>query len=120
MTRVRTWATYKRKKFVDLGHQNSTTIPDQAVSIKQILAQHSRGMPLPAERAGQYFGDSDHVPDFEVMDKMEILDWKRENQDRIQELKAEIQRMQEVEPELPPDPTPPPTPDPTPQPPDNQ
>lgn len=88
---IRTWHTYEPAILKPMTAK-SCTIPGQATSIKKILEQHSRGIPLPQNTEGQYFGDID-VPDFEGMDLVDIAEYTKNLQDETRRLKVEIQEQ---------------------------
>lgn len=89
--------TYKPKTRKRLGKRQRLTIPGQAISVKEILAKHSRGMPIPKDNHGQYFGEID-VPDFESMDLTEIADYTKELKALTENLESQLkQRSEEKE-----------------------
>lgn len=65
--------------------QPSITVPDEAMNLKQILARMRRGETLPITRNG-YMSDSDDFdsPDFEEMDRMDIVDKSSLVEDHIE------------------------------------
>lgn len=89
MRKVRSWSNYKPKKIENQDYGKSLTVPDQSMSLHQLLYNYTRGMPLPQERQGEYLGD-EYVPDFQSMDLSEIADYKMELQENIKELEAQI------------------------------
>ena len=98
MRTILNWFTYQPKtdkKARKKLQKPSMTVPDQAISIRKILEQHSRGMPLPPDVKGQYFGDI-NVPDFDSMDLSEIYDYKKDLQETIEYGKKEIKDAQDA------------------------
>ena len=89
---LRNWYTYKPTKQKPMTGK-SCTIPGQATSIKSILEKHSRGIPLPQNTEGQYFGDTD-VPDFEGMDLVDIAEYTKNLQQETRRLQAQIKEQQ--------------------------
>lgn len=85
--------TYTPRVLKDLGKQRSVTIPGQSQSLKQILAQHSRGMPLPPDSKGQYFGELD-VPDFEEMDLTDLMEYTRDLRDDIHDMTENLRKAE--------------------------
>lgn len=73
----------------------SATVPDDALSIKEILDRYARGLPLGGERVPVY-NNEELLPDFERMSEIERLEWLHSNADYISELKAQVQ--QEAQP----------------------
>lgn len=86
--------SYKPRQLKDFGKQKSMTIPGQEQSLRQILAQHSRGMPLPEDTKGQYFGDLD-VPDFEEMDLTDLMEYTKDLKDDILDMTANLRKSEE-------------------------
>jgi len=84
-----TWARRRTpKESISQWPEPKITVPNTTPSLRKLLEQHSRGMPLPQEREGQYFGDME-VPDFEQMDPIEIKEF-RDN------LRADIDNMERI------------------------
>lgn len=73
----------------------STTIPDQSMSIKEILDRFARGLPLDGYRVPVWDGEED-LPDFNRMDLADIENYMRNNQEEIQYLQAEQKQLAEM------------------------
>lgn len=54
----------------------SMTIPDQALTVREIMDRYSRGLPLDGQRVPIYEGEEEGMPDFRNMDLSEIEDYK--------------------------------------------
>jgi len=52
----------------EVNTQPSLTIPDQTLSIKQIMDRFSKGLPLDGHREAIYNGEDDDMPDLAHMD----------------------------------------------------
>ncbi|QCS37364.1 hypothetical protein [Tortoise microvirus 93] len=72
----------------------SETVPDQTLSLQEILYRHSRGLPIPS-LSGTY-SDED-LPDLRTLDLSEIQEIKERNIDRIAQLRDEIQQAELVQ-----------------------
>ncbi len=69
----------------DMG--KSMTLPDQNLTIQQLLERHSRGVPLGAvDKQGEYFDTE--VPRFN--DLTEMLEYKKELEEKRKELTKQI------------------------------
>lgn len=65
----------------------SMTLPDQNLTIQQLLERHSRGVPLGAvDKQGEYFDTE--VPRFN--DLTEMLEYKKELEEKRKELTKQI------------------------------
>lgn len=89
MRKVRKQATYVSNVIIGADYGKSKTIPDQAVSVAEMLFKYSRGIPLPQERQGEYFGDV-FIPDFGAMDISELAEYKMELMSNQKELEAQL------------------------------
>lgn len=73
----------------------SMTIPDQSMSVQEILLRHSRGLSVPGDgRVPQYFGD-DVVPDLGRMDKIDLEMYRRNIAGEIVDLRNRLKDEQE-------------------------
>lgn len=59
------------------GGGKSMTIPDQALSIKDIMRRYASGLSFNGEKVGEYTGEEVDLPDFKTMDLSEIHDFKK-------------------------------------------
>lgn len=62
--------------------QPSKTVPDQTMSIKEILYKYAHGLPLESEKVPIYNGE-DEFPDFKRMDISEQHEYLKRNQELI-------------------------------------
>lgn len=95
MSKALSWVTYKSKdhtKEEGVGYGKSVTVPDQALSLKQLLYNYTRGIPI-NERHGEYLGDS-YVPDFNTMDLADIADYKANLSEEIADLEARVKQAE--------------------------
>lgn len=73
--------------------QISLTIPDQTKTIKELLANHSRGIPSGvSELQGEYFDEP--IPVFS--DITEIVEYKRQLMERNKEVTALIRKEKKI------------------------
>lgn len=94
---VRNQFTYeeKRRKAKKITMPKSLTIPGQETKLRTILEQHSRGMALPPDKEGQYFGEVD-VPDFEGMDLVDLMEYTKELKDTITEMQVRVKEETKI------------------------
>jgi len=71
----------------------SQTIPDQTMSVKEILSRYSRGLPLEGNKTPIYNGE-EIIPDLRRMDLSEIQEMQQENQRYITEETEKIETEQ--------------------------
>jgi len=78
---------FNRHLFPHTGEVNnmpSRTIPDQTLSMQEILTRYARGLPLTNGKQPIYNGDED-LPDLKTMDLAEIQEYKENIQSQIKE-----------------------------------
>jgi len=75
----------------------SETVPDDALTIKQIIQKHTQGMPIPPSkiREGAYNGGDFDSPDLESLSRLDLADkheyaetLREQNEAKIAELKS--------------------------------
>lgn len=87
-----TKSKYKGKKM----DQTVNTIPDQNLSIRQLLDRHSRGLPLGAtNHQGEYF--ETEIPRFD--DIVDMMEYKKELVKEHEELTKKIEAEQKAQAE---------------------
>ena len=74
----------------------SETIPDQSMSVKQIMQRYAQGMPLGGQREPIYEGEDFEYAgiDFNKLDLSEKYDLLQENLQRIEDMKYELQQQE--------------------------
>lgn len=83
-----TWARKRTpKELINEWPEEKITVPNTTPSLRKLLEQHSRGMPLPQSKEGQYFGDIE-LPDFDQMDPIEVKEYRDNLRDDIDELRS--------------------------------
>lgn len=61
----------------EINNEPSCTVPDQTMSIREILQRYSRGLPI-GGRNDLYYDEDDTMPDYKTLDLAEIQEL-REN-----------------------------------------
>lgn len=85
---------------VDKGEVNtqpSQTVPDQTLSLKELLDRYARGLPIVGEKFPIYNGDEEDLPDLKKMDLSEIADLKEKLDKQIKEQQGELLIQQHAE-----------------------
>lgn len=75
----------------------SQTVPDQAMSVTEILRRFARGLPLGGQRVPIYEGEEDVTPDLRTLDLAEIQELKENNLYQIQTLKSQLNEKAQVQ-----------------------
>lgn len=68
----------------------SMTIPDQTMSLQEILLKHSRGLPLTAVKVPIYEGDENLHPELSKMDIVDRHLYVERMQEELAELKIQL------------------------------
>lgn len=72
----------------------SMTVPDQSMSIQEIVRRYASGLPLGGERVPFYMDEDTDLPDLSKMDKIERLETLRELADEYTEKTTKIKNAQ--------------------------
>lgn len=94
---IRTSANYRLgqlKTDFETANPVSETVPDQALSLSELLTRYSRGQNVPT-RPGTYYGD-EPIPDIEKLDFFEKQELKQQNAEYIQTLRDELHEAEET------------------------
>lgn len=68
----------------------SKTIPDQSMSVQEIMRRFAQGLPLGGEKVPIYDGDEEYLPDPKTLDISEIEDMKIANRNEIANKKQRL------------------------------
>lgn len=85
----------ENKRFERVGTV-SKTIPDQTMSVAEIMHRYAKGLPISGERVPVYHGDEEFIPDIKTLDLSEIEDMKIQAQNTIA---AERKKIADLEAE---------------------
>lgn len=69
----------------------SMTIPDQTMSIREIMKRFASGLPIDGEKVPIYDGEEDAMPDMSKMDLAERQEWLEQAKTELAEVKARIE-----------------------------
>lgn len=70
----------------------SLTVPDQTMSLREILSRHSRGLPISGVKVNpEYHGDTEDLVDFRTMDLAEKEDFIKAKADELKSIKDKLE-----------------------------
>lgn len=88
--RVKTWlnaGTFEKKG--EVNNLPSMTVPDQSMTIKEIMDKYTRGIPVNAAKVPIYDEDDD-MPDLRTLDISEIADLRHQYEAELQETTTKL------------------------------
>lgn len=90
----------KKGEAFDLEAEPSLTVPDQGMTIQEILERYTRGGEVRVLKP-QYLEDSgtdvgSMIPDFEKMDKLDKIDMAREVGEYIESVQKDVRKRKSV------------------------
>lgn len=74
----------------------SKTIPDQSLSVQQIMERYARGLPLDGVRVPVYLGDEIEFPEMERLDLTERQQLIAEARERTKLIQEELQNQEKA------------------------
>lgn len=77
----------KNKSKAETFFSESQTVPDQSMSMKDMLARFVRGLPLPRAKTPIYDGDVD-MPDFSQMDLVDVQEMLEKHKAQLTEIRS--------------------------------
>lgn len=83
---------------VDFSKEESVVVPDQSMSLQEILERFTRGEPLPVMHETQYGDDDLDNPlneDLEKMANADLVD-KAEYRDRLKEVQVNYEKQEKI------------------------
>lgn len=83
------------------NYSPSKTIPDQTLSLRELLDRYARGIPIEGEKTPIYHGDEIEMPDLKTMDLSEIAELReritadiKEQQEKLQMERYEVDKKE--------------------------
>lgn len=73
----------------EVNQQPSLTVPDQTMSMRQILARHSRGLPISNGKEPIYHGEDDYIPDPRTLDLVDRQEYAEKLQETVKTYKQQ-------------------------------
>lgn len=92
---------FNADQFPDKGEVNdqpSKTIPDQTMSIREIVARFQRGLPIDAGKVPIYHGEDIELPDIRKLDLVEIQEMKQQIGEDITNLENQYNELKKPKP----------------------
>lgn len=83
----------RHQKDQEVNHEPSKTIPDQSMSLKEILDRHSKGLPVLGERVPIYHGEDEFFPNTAKLDLAEQQELKNSVGREIERVKATLEAI---------------------------
>lgn len=68
----------------------SMTVPDQTMSVRELLERYHRGLPLGGEKVPIYDGEEDYMPDLATMDLADRQAYLEETEKELSRIKKSI------------------------------
>lgn len=68
----------------------SMTVPDQSLTVRELMDRFARGLPLGGARVPIYEGEDDNTPDFARMDLSEIEDYQLKIKEELEEIRERM------------------------------
>lgn len=92
------WNASKFPHKGEVNTQPSKTVPDQTMSIKEIMERYARGLPIEAGKVPIYHGEEDEIPDLKRMDLSERADYLEAVKDHVKDLKTQLKKQHSAAP----------------------
>jgi len=70
----------------EVNEKPSMTVPDQTMSIKEILERHARGLSFEDGKVPMYEGEDNPTPDLDRMELTDRMDLLQANADKVKDL----------------------------------
>lgn len=89
---------YNSDRFPDEGEINimpSKTIPDQSLSIPDILKRYAQGLSFNGVQVGEYDEENPDLPDFKKMDLSEIDEFRKYAAAKVKEAQDNVTKQME-------------------------
>lgn len=96
MTKVKTWLN--RSEFPTVGEINSgvsMTVPDEALTVKEIISRFSRGLPVGAHIPD--FDEENDFPDPRTLDLTELDDYRKQLYELRKSIEADVAKARNAE-----------------------
>lgn len=97
MKQKRTWFN-PPEVIGEINNLPSETVPDQTLSVKEIMVRYARGLPLEGQRVPIWNGEDDDMPDPRTLDLSERQDFAEQAKEELKQLKNKKQKSDEKTP----------------------
>lgn len=90
--RVKNWLNaYLFPKDYEVPYGESETVPDQSMSMREILSRYARGLPVSAGmREDAYYDEDSQFPDTKGMDLAELQELRMQYSEELNQVKRRI------------------------------
>lgn len=105
MKTVRNSLNYQFPTKGEVNTAPSSTIPDQTMTMREILERYARGLPIEAGKVPIYEGDEDYIPDPRTLDLAERQQLKEQFTQELADYSRNVENAQRQETTVPPPPT---------------
>lgn len=92
---VKTWRDNPSEKGEDFTGRVSLAVPNQSMTIKELVDKHSRGV-LELPEADHFFLDDDEIPNWEFLPKIEQLEYASVIRHTVAKRKQELKKLEEA------------------------
>lgn len=82
------------EKNYECNHLPSKTIPDQTMSVREIMRRFASGLPLEGAKVPIYEGEDEYMPDLKTMDISEQYALIDEQKQKIADARETLQHLQ--------------------------
>lgn len=77
----------------EVNNQASLTVPDETMSVSEIMRRYVKGLPMGSQRVPLYEeDDNDAMPDLSRMDKADRMMYAKEAADELSDIKEKIEK----------------------------
>lgn len=76
----------------------SLTVPDQSLSLRELLTNYTRGHELPQNKAIPMYNENEFYPDIKKMDLVDIQELAQTNASKAGELKKQLEDYKKPKP----------------------
>lgn len=105
--RIKTWLNkHEFPTKGEVNNQPSMTVPDQTMSVQEILKRYAKGLPLDGQKIPIYDGEDDYLPDPRHMDLADRQELREQIESDLSDFKFKRHAKKPIE--IPPAPTVPP------------
>lgn len=95
--RIQTPATYQGAQ-TEINDQPSETIPNQAMTVKELIERNARGLPLQGAKVPMYEDNGGDFADLEHMELTDRMDYIRNVKERAENALQELRTPKAPEP----------------------
>lgn len=92
ISNTRTWRTSPRRVGEDFTGRRSLTVPDQSLTVKELVDKYSRGI-LDLPEADLFFLNDEEIPNWDWLPKIEQLEYATELRHLIAQRRSEYEKL---------------------------